>query len=82
MWLTTEVAHRPGPISPSQEVMTVQQDDEADEMVNAPIVSHDLRAALESMVAAMRTKETAKRVAFKIPFVLGKDLSIGITGCV
>ncbi|POY71002.1 ATP-dependent DNA helicase 2 subunit 1 [Rhodotorula taiwanensis] len=62
------------------EVMTVQQDDEADEMVNAPIVSHDLRAALESMVAAMRTKETAKRVAFKIPFVLGKDLSIGITG--
>lgn len=38
--------------------------------------------ALESMVASMRTKEAMKRVAFKIPFVLGKDLSIGIVGCV
>ncbi|GAA5988311.1 hypothetical protein JCM10908_002158 [Rhodotorula pacifica] len=62
------------------EVMTDDADDETDEAVNAPIVSHDLRAALDGMIASLRTKETAKRVAFKIPFVLGKDLSIGITG--
>ncbi|GAA5867373.1 hypothetical protein JCM3774_003567, partial [Rhodotorula dairenensis] len=62
------------------EVMTDDADDETDEAVNAPVVSHDLRAALDGMIASLRTKETAKRVAFKIPFVLGKDLSIGITG--
>ncbi|GAA6056456.1 hypothetical protein JCM3770_007477 [Rhodotorula araucariae] len=45
-----------------------------------PVVNRDLRAALDGMVASMRTKEAVKRVAFKIPFVLGKDLSIGITG--
>lgn len=62
--------------------MTDDADDETDEAVNAPVVSHDLRAALDGMIASLRTKETAKRVAFKIPFVLGKDLSIGITGSV
>lgn len=65
-----------------QEVMTEEADDEVDEDMNAPVVSHDLRAALDGMVASLRTKETAKRVAFKVPFVLGKDLSIGITGSV
>lgn len=62
--------------------MTEEADDEVDEDMNAPVVSHDLRAALDGMVASLRTKETAKRVAFKVPFVLGKDLSIGITGSV
>ncbi|KWU42341.1 Ku DNA-binding complex, Ku70 subunit [Rhodotorula sp. JG-1b] len=62
------------------EVMTEEADDEAEEAMSAPIVSHDLRAALDGMVTSLRTKETAKRVAFKVPFVLGKELSIGITG--
>lgn len=34
------------------------------------------------MIASLRSKEAVKRVSFKIPFVLGKDLSIGIVGCV
>lgn len=60
--------------------MTNDDDDETDETVSAPVVTQDLRTALDGMISALRTKETAKRVAFKIPFVLGKDLSIGITG--
>lgn len=62
--------------------MTNDDDDETDETVSAPVVTQDLRTALDGMISALRTKETAKRVAFKIPFVLGKDLSIGITGWV
>ncbi|BGP41099.1 ATP-dependent DNA helicase II subunit 1 [Rhodotorula kratochvilovae] len=55
-------------------------DSEEGEPAAWPVVNRDLRAALDGMVASMRTKEAVKRVAFKIPFVLGKDLSIGITG--
>ncbi|GAA6005858.1 hypothetical protein JCM10207_007252 [Rhodosporidiobolus poonsookiae] len=53
---------------------------EDDPAVNWPVVNTDLRASLDGMVAAMRTKEAAKRVAFKIPFVMGNGLSIGIAG--
>ncbi|GAA5847451.1 hypothetical protein JCM9279_000488 [Rhodotorula babjevae] len=45
-----------------------------------PVVSKSLRIALDGMIASLRTKEAVKRVSFKIPFVLGKDLSIGIVG--
>lgn len=44
-------------------------------------MSKSLRTALDGMIASLRTKEAVKRVSFKIPFVLGKDLSIGIVGC-
>ncbi|BGP25558.1 ATP-dependent DNA helicase II subunit 1 [Rhodotorula toruloides] len=61
------------------DVITLEADEEG-EGVAEPVVNLDLRTALEGMITAMRTKESQKRVAFKIPFVLGKDLSIGIVG--
>ncbi|BGP33089.1 ATP-dependent DNA helicase II subunit 1 [Rhodotorula toruloides] len=61
------------------DVITLEGDEEG-EGVAEPVVNLDLRTALEGMITAMRTKESQKRVAFKIPFVLGKDLSIGIVG--
>ncbi|GJN91425.1 hypothetical protein Rhopal_004446-T1 [Rhodotorula paludigena] len=61
------------------DILAGDEDDEG-EPSNWPVVNEDLGMALESMVASMRTKEAMKRVAFKIPFVLGKDLSIGIVG--
>ncbi|GAA5867392.1 hypothetical protein JCM8547_003331 [Rhodosporidiobolus lusitaniae] len=60
------------------EVLTsVEGDDEA---VTYPVVNRNLQESLTDMVEAMRTKEAGKRVAFKIPFVLGQGLVIGIAG--
>ncbi|TNY22223.1 SPOC like C-terminal domain-containing protein [Rhodotorula diobovata] len=55
-------------------------DSDEGEPTEWPVVSKSLRTALDGMIASLRTKEAVKRVSFKIPFVLGKDLSIGIVG--
>lgn len=68
-------------VARAQDVIALEGDEEG-EGIAEPVVNLDLRTALEGMITAMRTKESQKRVAFKIPFVLGKDLSIGIVGCV
>ncbi|GAA5919379.1 hypothetical protein JCM6882_004543 [Rhodosporidiobolus microsporus] len=60
------------------DIITAVDDDTA--AVNYPVVNRDLRTSLASMISAMRIKEAAKRVAFKIPFVLGQGLVIGIAG--
>ncbi|GAA5947435.1 hypothetical protein JCM10213_008165 [Rhodosporidiobolus nylandii] len=60
-------------------IITAVDEDDSD-VVSWPTVNRNLRGALASMITAMRHKEAAKRVAFKIPFVLGKDFVIGIAG--
>ncbi|GAA5993494.1 hypothetical protein JCM11641_000840 [Rhodosporidiobolus odoratus] len=61
------------------EVITaVDEDDSA--AVGWPVVNRNLRASLAGMVSSMRLKEAAKRVAFKVPFVLVQGLVIGVAG--
>ncbi|GAA6040072.1 hypothetical protein JCM8097_004767 [Rhodosporidiobolus ruineniae] len=61
------------------EIITAVDEDEG-AAVNYPIVNRELSKSLQGMIDAMRTKEAAKRVAFKIPFVLGQGLVIGVAG--
>ncbi|GAA5824381.1 hypothetical protein JCM11251_000398 [Rhodosporidiobolus azoricus] len=59
-------------------IITAVDDDSL--AVNYPVVNLDLRTSLRNMISAMRLKEASKRVAFKIPFVLGQGLVIGVAG--
>lgn len=44
-------------------------------------VIRDLTGALDDMIADLRPKEAIKRSAFKLDFVLARDVVIGINGC-
>ncbi|KAI5476030.1 ATP-dependent DNA helicase 2 subunit 1 [Pseudohyphozyma bogoriensis] len=45
-----------------------------------PQLEHSLAESLKNMVDNMRSKESAKRTAFSIPFTLGEGLVIGVQG--
>ncbi|GAA5955966.1 hypothetical protein JCM21900_002633 [Sporobolomyces salmonicolor] len=58
----------------------VTMDEDEDAGIEWPQVHDDLQKTLGNMIESMRLKDTAKRVAFRIPFVLAPELSIGISG--
>ncbi|CEQ43197.1 SPOSA6832_05100, partial [Sporobolomyces salmonicolor] len=58
----------------------VTMDEDEDAGIEWPQVHDDLHKTLGNMIESMRLKDTAKRVAFRIPFVLARELSIGISG--
>ncbi|GAA5875181.1 hypothetical protein JCM1840_007274 [Sporobolomyces johnsonii] len=60
------------------DIITMDEDEDAG--IEWPQVHDDLQRTLANMIESMRLKDTAKRVAFRIPFVLAPELSIGISG--
>ncbi|GAA5936364.1 uncharacterized protein JCM15063_001867 [Sporobolomyces koalae] len=62
------------------EIVSIHSGDDESMAFDWPDVHSSLEIALFGMIQNMRLKESAKRVAFKIPFHLAEDFTIGVSG--